>query len=526
MKENLPITDVEKTFLTTANILSTTSLDGKITYINTDFIQISGFSKTDLIGQNHHIVRHPDMPPAVFKMFWSDLRKEKSWMGIVKNRCKNGDHYWVDAYATPIRKNGKVKEYQSVRRKAKPEYIERASRVYTGLKSGKTLRELNDSTSIWTKLMIVMLLTLTFPLLACVLFQSTLLFISASLLSTFISVLALFIISKPLRDTLQQIQSISDDKVARFVYTGRSDEAGLILLAIKKLESENAALIGRINDMSNTLSESTHNLSSAVIQSENGTLQQFEQTEQVSAAMGKMTTSIGSVAINAKQTSEASANGLNTTNAGKKIVDENETTISELKTLINSAANIIHEVSVSSNEIEEILEVILAIADQTNLLALNAAIEAARAGQLGRGFAVVADEVRSLANRTQNSSKEISRVIEKLQSGVKQAVEAMHAGESAAEDSVLKSKQTAITLEEILLAINNISEMSEQTAQAVFEQTQVADTISENVVSIKANAEENLEAVKLSRKTTEQTMSIIQGLDQLTSQFWEVQQGK
>lgn len=104
MKNNLPVSGVELSFSPSVNILSTTDLDGKITYINKDFIDVSGFTKDELIGQNHHIVRHPDMPPAVFKMFWTDLRAEKSWMGIVKNRCKNGDHYWVDAYATPIKK--------------------------------------------------------------------------------------------------------------------------------------------------------------------------------------------------------------------------------------------------------------------------------------------------------------------------------------------------------------------------------------------------------------------------------------
>mgnify|MGYP003148177393 FL=1 len=100
MKKNLPITNIEKLFSPHANILSTTNLKGQITYINKDFIDISGFTEDELIGNNHHIVRHPDMPSPVFKMFWSDLQKENSWMGIVKNRCKNGDHYWVDAYVS------------------------------------------------------------------------------------------------------------------------------------------------------------------------------------------------------------------------------------------------------------------------------------------------------------------------------------------------------------------------------------------------------------------------------------------
>ncbi|KKO44996.1 hypothetical protein WG68_12715 [Arsukibacterium ikkense] len=524
MKKNLPVTGAEKTFHSSANILSTTSLDGKITYINNDFIQISGFSKAELIGENHHIVRHPDMPPAVFKMFWSDLHAEKSWMGIVKNRCKNGDHYWVDAFATPIKQAGRVEEFQSVRRKAHPDAVGRAEKVYATLMSGKKLRQLNDAIPVWTKLTIVMLLILLLPLLTATFANSVLSFIVASVLATLVSIAALFILSQPLRSALQQLQRISADKVARFVYTGRADEAGMLLLAIKKLESENAALIGRINDMSAMLSDSAQNLSAAVSQSEQGTLRQFEQTEQVATAMEQMTASIASVATNAKQTSVASAAGLDITKTSKQVVDQNVQTISELKALMSSATSIIHQVADSSDEIEKILEVILAIANQTNLLALNAAIEAARAGELGRGFAVVADEVRSLANRTQNSTKEINSVIERLQSGVKQAVQAMSTGESAAAESELRSKQTAMSLEQILEAINNISHMSEQIAQAVAEQTQVADTICESVVSIKTNAQENLQAAALSSKVADETMLITSKLDQLTNQFWESQQ--
>ncbi|ELE1939972.1 methyl-accepting chemotaxis protein [Vibrio cholerae] len=525
MKKNLPVTGLELSFSPKANILSTTNLEGKITYINKDFIDISGFTKEELIGQNHHIVRHPDMPPAVFKMFWADLRAEKSWMGIVKNRCKNGDHYWVDAYATPIKKNGRTEEYQSVRRKAKPEFIARAEEVYAAIQAGKSLRKLDDSLSLPAKIMIALFAGLLLPVLVYVLNYSALLVLLATIFSTFVVSAAVLVFSQPLLLALSKLKTISEDKVARYVYTGRNDEAGTLLLAVKKLESENAALIGRINDMSSTLSENAQSLSAAVTQSENGTLRQFEQTEQVATAMEQMAVSIQSVSINAAETSTASADGLAIANSGKQVVDENASTINELKRLIHSASQIINNVAVSSNEIEKILDVILAIADQTNLLALNAAIEAARAGELGRGFAVVADEVRSLANRTQASTKEIRNVIEQLQSGVRQAVSAMRSGEAAAEQSVAKSHATAQALENILNAISTISGMSEQIARAVNEQTSVANSVSESVLNIKSNAQENLDAVKLSGKVAERTVNITRRLDQLTNQFWETQQG-
>ncbi|WP_236715548.1 PAS domain-containing protein, partial [Pseudomonas sp. BMS12] len=115
MKLNLPVSQREVAVDPRANILSTTDLKGVISYVNPDFIAISGFSEAELLGRSHNLVRHPDMPPAAFEHLWQTLKARRSWMGLVKNRCKNGDHYWVSAFATPVVRDGKVVEYQSVR---------------------------------------------------------------------------------------------------------------------------------------------------------------------------------------------------------------------------------------------------------------------------------------------------------------------------------------------------------------------------------------------------------------------------
>jgi aerotaxis receptor len=324
---------------------------------------------------------------------------------------------------------------------------------------------------------------------------------------------------------LQQLNAISADKVARYIYSGRNDEAGSLLLAIKKLESENAALIGRINDMSATLNENAQSLSVAVTQSESGTLRQFEQTEQVATAMAQMAVSIQSVSLNARETSSASADGLALASQSQQVVDENASTTVALKQLISDAGKIIDNVATSSNDIEKILDVILAIASQTNLLALNAAIEAARASELGRGFAVVADEVRTLASSTQAATQQIRGVISQLQSDVKQAVAAMRSGEEAAELSVSKSHDTARTLQQICNAIHTIAGKSAQITDAVQQQNAAATAVAASVDGIKTNAEENLQAVKLSGTVAAKTVHITTRLDQLTNQFWETQQG-
>ena len=137
MKKNLPVTEREIPFPDNANILSTTDEKGQITYVNGDFVTISGFEEAELLGGNHNIVRHPEMPAAAFDDLWCTLKRGETWMGIVKNRCKNGDHYWVDAFVTPIFENGRLVEYQSVRGKPNPQYVERAKQVYARINEGK-----------------------------------------------------------------------------------------------------------------------------------------------------------------------------------------------------------------------------------------------------------------------------------------------------------------------------------------------------------------------------------------------------
>ena len=137
MKKNYPVTQKEVPVSASANILSTTDTKGRITYVNQDFLEISGFEEEELIGKAHNVVRHPDMPPAAFEDLWRTIQSGRSWMGIVKNRCKNGDHYWVNAYVTPVFKDGQIVEYQSVRSQATREQIARAEKLYAALNAGK-----------------------------------------------------------------------------------------------------------------------------------------------------------------------------------------------------------------------------------------------------------------------------------------------------------------------------------------------------------------------------------------------------
>ena len=137
MKINMPVTNVEYPIKESISIVSKTDLKGVITYANEDFIRISGFSREELIGKSHNIVRHPDVPAEFFEDLWKSLKAGRPWTGVVKNRCKNGDYYWLLNNVAPFYENDQLVGYMSVRLKASPEQIEAASDAYQLFRDGK-----------------------------------------------------------------------------------------------------------------------------------------------------------------------------------------------------------------------------------------------------------------------------------------------------------------------------------------------------------------------------------------------------
>jgi methyl-accepting chemotaxis protein len=138
MRTNLPVTTNEVLLSDSTLIVSKTDLQGRITYVNRDFLDISGFTEVELIGEPHNIVRHPDMPAEAFTDFWNNLRQGRPWSGYVKNRCKNGDFYWVQANASPIFENGQVTGYMSVRQKAGREAVVACEAAYAKIRAGNS----------------------------------------------------------------------------------------------------------------------------------------------------------------------------------------------------------------------------------------------------------------------------------------------------------------------------------------------------------------------------------------------------
>ena len=528
MKKNLPITNVEKSFSSDANILSTTDLKGAITYINKDFVDISGFEEDELIGMNHNMVRHPEMPPAAFEDLWSNLKAGNSWMGMVKNRCKNGDHYWVDAYATPIRENGQTVEYQSVRSKPAPEHVARADKVYKQLNEGKVPAGFKDSK---LSLPLKLILGVTASTLVATLISATVTGMELSsvivtlLLAVGLSAAVLFILLRPLSTVVAKAKSVAGNPISRYVYTGRNDEVGSLLLAIKMLESEAGGIVGRISDSSRQLSANAEELTATVEMTTQGVQQQYSETDQVATAVNEMTASIQEVAGNAQQAANAANQGRDEASNGTSVVSGTMRTIEGLAKEVVKAADVIKEVEADSNNISTILDVIRGISEQTNLLALNAAIEAARAGEQGRGFAVVADEVRTLATRTKDATQEIQKMIEKLQHGSREAVSVMEHSSQQATQSVEQAGEAVASLNNISDVIDTVNDMSTQIAAAVEQQSAVAEEINRSIITIRDVSENTMEGARMSEEATRNMSNMAQGLQVLAAEFWSKRTG-
>lgn len=524
MRTNAKVTRRERAVSATANILSTTDLKGRITYVNRDFIEISGYEEDELTGSPHKIIRHPDMPSAVFKQFWANLESQKSWMGIVKNRCKNGDYYWIDAFASPIVDGSNTIEYQSVRRRARPDYVQRAEKLYKSIKNDKPSHALVSRFNTRQKLVLAVILPFIPFFVAAIAEVVSAWLMLAMMVAITVSILGVIRLYSPIQQAINGAHQIIDDPVARYVYTGATNDGGSLLLAMKKLESENAALIGRVHDTANVLSVSAANLNQSVEQTTAGSQAQVKQADNLASTIKQLSVTVTQVAGSTANSAVTTNQSFQSANEGLLNMSDNVATARKLHTQLDKVESSIQALQQRSAGIETILDVISNIAEQTNLLALNAAIEAARAGELGRGFAVVADEVRALATRSKQQTEQIRRDIDCLHKEVKHAVEAVLHGESLAEQCLSYSERTERRFAEILKAFGHISASSDEIAEVTQEQSSAAESMQHDVEMFYQSAQHNMIAAKQSNQVALQTSEVSYRLQALTLQFWQLRQ--
>jgi methyl-accepting chemotaxis protein len=238
------------------------------------------------------------------------------------------------------------------------------------------------------------------------------------------------------------------------------------------------------------LAAAAEELSAITEQANKGVMRQQGEIEQVATAMNEMSATVSEVSKNAANAASAATDADDRAKDGSAVVNTTVETINNLASEVERTSEVIENLKGDSLSIGAVLDVIRDIAEQTNLLALNAAIEAARAGEQGRGFAVVADEVRTLASRTQQSTREINDMIEKLQNGANQAVSVMEMGRTKAVESVEQAAKAGEALQAITGVVDNIKSMNMQIASAAEEQSSTAEEINRNIVNISEVAQE------------------------------------
>ncbi|MDH5614864.1 MAG: methyl-accepting chemotaxis protein [Gammaproteobacteria bacterium] len=326
-------------------------------------------------------------------------------------------------------------------------------------------------------------------------------------------------ITQPVKILSGELERFASGDFTQEIKVNSRDELGTLAEKMNLAQKKLGNVINDVMKAAGHLSVSASSMKQAANATSSGLVRQQAETEQVATAINEMSATVQEVARNtdaaANMAMEADAHSKD----GSRVVMQTLETINTLAKEVRDTSSIVQKVEADSEDIGQVLQVIREIAEQTNLLALNAAIEAARAGEQGRGFAVVADEVRSLAGRTQQSTEEIKVIIEKLQNGAREAVEAMTSGREKTNASVEQASQAGSALESIAQSVTSINDMNTQIASAAEEQSAVADEINRSASAIMQVVEENVTNAHQVENNSQELIQIAQNLEALMGQF-------
>ncbi|OHC69349.1 MAG: hypothetical protein A3H93_08190 [Rhodocyclales bacterium RIFCSPLOWO2_02_FULL_63_24] len=512
MKVNLPVSQTEIPFPKGRYIVSRTDLKGIITYANDTFVDISGFGRDELIGKNHNIVRHPDMPPQAFAWLWDTIKEGRPWRGTVKNRTKSGDYYWVDALAVPVRKNGQVTGYMSVRTEPTRDQVLAAAALYKQLNASKAAL---PKPTAWMRVPLKAKLNgLVFGLLAMQILAAAIHGFGASLgipptgIELGMQILGVSSIAVGIWLVLMQNQTmiivnriigrldhIAQGDLTDDIPLHRVDELGKLNDALVTMQTHLRAMMAEIAEAADEVSDNAAVLNAEMEQTRNTADQQFAAVSRIAAAVEQLVASVHEVADSAETASQTVAASRDLlSNASQRMTDSQEAS-NHVVTTVDSAGKTMSELFQSIFAIGRISKAIQGIAEQTNLLALNAAIEAARAGETGRGFAVVADEVRKLAEKASTQTGEITATVQEIQRITQIAVTSMETAGThvAATDAAMS--QARVGLESVSTHGETVVAISRHIAEGTRQQSAAGNEIAGQVEGIVAGIDQTTSAM-------------------------------
>jgi len=328
-------------------------------------------------------------------------------------------------------------------------------------------------------------------------------------------------IVSPLAETkaaMEDIASGNGDLTKRINVKG-NDEIAQLANAFNHFASKIQEIVKEVSNITTRVASASERLTVVTDETRKGADRQQQETDEVAIAVNEMAASGQEVARNANSAAEAAHNADVAADNGRQVVGHTIEAIDSLAREVTEAGVVIDRVEKDSESIGGVLDVIKGIAEQTNLLALNAAIEAARAGEQGRGFAVVADEVRTLASRTQQSTAEIQTMIERLQSGTRDAVNVMDQSREMAEATVGQAAKAGTSLEEINSAVTTIKDLNSQIACSAEEQSAVAEEINQKVVRISDITDQTAAGAQQTSSASNELNQLAETLKLLVSQF-------
>jgi aerotaxis receptor len=466
-------------------LVSKTTPEGIITFCNGNLIKLSGYSENELCGNSHNIVRHPDTPAVLFEDLWATITNGEPWSGVIKNRTKNGDHYWVYANVTPIFNQRKIIGFMSVRTKPTEQQIEEAKKLFATLKNTpeSVTRQAPASSRKYTLQKKLAALGAT---MAALQFLAIIAWASNANAAIVLGLLLLPLvpmllgghwinkqITRPLACISSKLQSLLEGNFFDWVDTRRNDEVGTVMKQLRMIQIKLGFDMVDSNDTVLKLLKLV------------AKLDQLSHRFQGSAASMEESvvniTKINSLVQNNAQ------NALDADHMSICVMAQ----VEKSQVALNNAVDAMSAINESTRKIADIITVIDEIAFKTNLLALNASVEAAHAGDQGKGFAVVADEVRSLSQHTTAAASEVKKLIEDSIDKVRDGSDMINLSNTAMQDVVAEVK--------------NVSKLISQISISGKEQALGIEKLAENIQNINETLQHSIHLID---KTSEQSENI------------------
>jgi aerotaxis receptor len=512
LKKNLPVTQQEQPFPSGRYIVSRTDLKGAITHVNDTFVTLSGFERGELVGRNHNVVRHPDMPTQAFANLWATLKAGLPWRGIVKNRCKNGDHYWVDALIVPVRKNDETIGYMSVRTQPDREQVRQAEQQYRQLtESGKPLPGPDKAgislrgrlIGLAVALVVLQLISNALELLggAGIAWLAHLLG-AGGVLAGMLLVFWQHQTLKGVENATRLMDRIAQGNLTDAIPTGHRDELGKMYNAMTAMQAHLKVMLAEIDEAGERIKRDVSQLEDEMNVIYQESSQQSESVSHIAASVEELSAAAREVAAGADATAHAVQESRDVLSGVVTQMRDGREASRRVVETVERASDTICHLSEAVQQIGKVSNGIKEIAEQTNLLALNAAIEAARAGEAGRGFAVVADEVRKLAERAGAQTGEINHTVDDIQTVTQSALSAMEQAGRQVDDAEQAMSHSDQGLAQVAEKEDAMHVMAHRIASAAAEESQTTGGIATHLARISDGIGDNVAHVENARQRT------------------------